>query len=140
MTVARPDPATGRPDWSLPHAAHQTAGSQAAPPHTDHRPIVRLVASEQPGVVFTSLAAQCTPELCDHCTIDIVDATHTRYRVAYPRPTPAPIQDAGASPPRRPAVTAGHLIRVPFAHPTPGDINHPSEQGDGPALTWRVNL
>ena len=55
--------------------------------------------SVEPGVVFTSLAAQSVPGLCDDCTIDVVerlDGTEARYRVVYP--------------PR--AATAGGVLRI----------------------------
>lgn len=76
--------------------------------------LLQLVASVEPGVVFSSVAAQCVPELCDDCTIDIVDGTHARYRIIYPpRSTAAGgllrIAD-------RADATADHRVTVPFSH------------------------
>ena len=48
-----------------------------------------LVASAEPSVVFASMAAQCVPDLCDQCSIDIVEGLHARYRIVYPPPSAA---------------------------------------------------
>lgn len=49
----------------------------------------RLIASVEPAIVFSSLAALCVPLFSDACTVDIVEGGRVRYRIAYPR-------DAGA--------------------------------------------
>ena len=84
------------------------------------QPSLELVASVDPRVVFASLAAQCVPELCDDCTIDLTDGSTPGDRIVYPeRSTPA--GDLGRLV-ERAAQTADHVARVHFAHLTsPGD-------------------
>ena len=89
---------------------------------TDAQPLserlsLQLLVSVEPSIVFTSLAALCVPQVCDNCTIDIVDGTHARYRIVYPpRSTTAGgllrIADRADD-------TADHTVRVPFAHEDP---------------------
>ena len=84
--------------------------------------VFRLAPSVEPGVVFTSMAAQVVPDLCDGCTVDIVDSDDgaaARYRIAYPPRTASVggllrIADRAAADP-------DHRVRVPFAHPSPAD-------------------
>jgi ANTAR domain-containing protein len=48
-----------------------------------HPQTLQLTASTEPAVVFASLAAQCVPDVCDSCVIDIAEAG-AEYRIAYP--------------------------------------------------------
>ena len=51
-----------------------------------------LVASAQPAVVFTSLAALCVPTLSDECHVVIEEEGHVGYRIMYP------VTDPGGGP------------------------------------------
>ncbi|WP_375497626.1 ANTAR domain-containing protein [uncultured Jatrophihabitans sp.] len=79
------------------------------------RPFARLVPSVEPSVVFTSLAAQCVPDLCDDCTIDMVDGSRAQYGIVFPPRTTSTggllrLAD-------RAGVTPDHRLQVPFAAP-----------------------
>jgi ANTAR domain len=43
-----------------------------------------LIASAEPAVVFTGLAAACVPAVCDRCVIDILEDDGDGYRIVYP--------------------------------------------------------
>ncbi len=79
-----------------------------------NRPLVPLVPSVDPRVVFASLAAGCVPDLCDDCIVDIVDGATAEVRIAYPS-SMAPAGDLGGLI-ERAAVTAEHVAQVQFAN------------------------
>ncbi len=99
------------------------------------QPLLHLVASVEPGVVFTSLAAQCVPEFCDDCIIDIIDrtgdGTDVRYRIVYP-PRSGPKTGGLARLADRAAAAADHRVHVRFTHPRPG-VGHHSEAAEAEA-------
>jgi hypothetical protein len=76
-----------------------------------YRQGLQLTASTEPAVVFASLAAQCVPDVCDGCVIDVVEAG-ADYRIAYP---PASGVAAG-SPTAKADSTPDQVVRVRFSH------------------------
>ena len=81
-----------------------------------HHPNIRLVASVEPSVVFTSLAAQCVPSFCDECSVDLVDRSASgsaaRSRVSHP---PLPFGSGGVDRmTARAAIQSDHVVRVRF--------------------------
>lgn len=44
----------------------------------------QLMASAEPGVVFTSLGQICAGMVCDVCVIDIIESDADGYRISYP--------------------------------------------------------
>jgi ANTAR domain len=76
-----------------------------------YRQGLQLTPSTEPAVVFASLAAQCVPDVCDSCVIDVVEAG-ADYRIVYP-----PASGVAVGSPRAKAdATADQVVRVRFSH------------------------
>ena len=105
MTESRPDP------------GDRGSNEPVAGPH------FRLAQSVHPDVVFTSLAEQMVPDVCDSCTIDLTDSAggnDAHYRIAYP-PRLA-IAGGILRIADRAAADRDHCARVPFAYPQPTEV------------------
>jgi hypothetical protein len=78
---------------------------------------VELVASAEPAIVFSSLAARSVPGLCDGLVVDLIDGA-AHYRVTNP------VDEASAA-----AAQQNNIVQIAFG----GQADHPSTHFQGVA-------